>query len=165
MSTGDRRLTPSHGFSRARHLERRSARALTATVWVSADGLRVLSDLVRCQLPGQAEGEIGWQWLVSASRNGRDERPTDDDLRRVIDAFGMPAHDEDNHHPGVARHLWCPLDPEYRSACECKLTETLVVEPDGYEWSNDESDGCRGCELERTTGLPCTVHHLTEVDR
>lgn len=69
----------------------------------------------------------------------------------------MPAHDEDNHHPGVARHLFCPVEEQYRNACECKLTETLVVEPDGYEWSNDEAD-CRGCFLQRLNGLPCPIH-------
>lgn len=72
----------------------------------------------------------------------------------------MPAHDEDNHNPGIARALFCPVEPEYRHACECRITETLVVEPDGYEWSNDETKPCRGCELETLTGLPCTLHSL-----
>jgi hypothetical protein len=68
----------------------------------------------------------------------------------VIDAFAMPAFDEDNHHPGVARHLWCPVDPAYRSACECKVSEVVVVDG-AYEWTT-EADHCRGCDYERSHG-------------
>jgi hypothetical protein len=148
------RLAPVSGFSRLRSL--RVAPSLS--VWCSHDGIRVLSGLHDTVLPG-TDHEIGPQWLVSVSRSGRREvRPSDDDVRRVVEGFAMPAFDEDNHHPGVARHLFCPVAERHRSACECKLTERLVTEVDGYQWTTDDGSRCRGCEYEGLTGMPCTIH-------
>lgn len=142
---------------------------VVGTVWLSADGLIAISDLTEALLPG-ADGAAGPTWHVSVSRRGvastiiGGSRPSDDDLRRVIDAFEMPGFDEDNHFPGVARHLFCPVDERYRGACECKLTETLITEADGYVWSNDETAGCRGCHYKAVATLagdpapPCPLH-------
>lgn len=68
----------------------------------------------------------------------------------------MPAFDEDNHHPGIARHLWCPVDSAFRHVCECKVSEVVIVDGD-YEWTT-EADTCRGCEYERLTRMPCPLH-------
>jgi hypothetical protein len=155
----DGALVPTRGFSR------RAGALPGQTAWVSHDGLLVVSSREMAHLPGSGEPPlIGPQWLVSVSRRsgGVDARcrVTDDDVRRVVDAFAMPAFDEDNHHPGVARHLWCPIDPAYQQACECKLTE-LTVDDDGYIWTT-EADACRGCEFERLSGLPCTRHSTVD---
>jgi hypothetical protein len=143
-------LLPARGFSRSRMGPNEEV-ALRGARWVAADGIQVISSYVDAQLPGQPDGMTGPQWHLSVTvRDGRSlRRPTDIEMRRAIDAFGMPAWEEDNHHPGAARHLWCPRDERYRTACECKLTETVIVEADGYEWTNPTDGPCRGCEHER----------------
>lgn len=149
-------LLPIRGFSRRKiATPRRSA-------WVSHDGLIVISGLENADLPGSGNPPTpGPQWLISVSlpRPGSKERcnVTDEHLARVVDCFAMPAYDEDNHHPGIARHLWCPVDPAYQQACECKVTEISIVEPSGYTWTTEDG-ACRGCEYQQMFGLPCTVH-------
>lgn len=148
-------LVPVRGFSRWRafHLpEHHSA-------WLSADGLRVISSLDVATLPG-SDGLTGPTWVVSLSRqSGRDRRPTIEDVVRVADAFQMPAYDEDNHGPGISRTLFCPVDPRYRTACECKTDETLIVEADGYAWTTPTDGPCTGCYYETLFDLPCPIHH------
>lgn len=144
-------LIPVRGFSRH---PKRSIGARSA--WCSHDGLVVVSGRELAHLPGTHPPVPGDQWLVSVSRSP--DRASSDDAQRVVECFAMPAFDEDNHHPGIARHLWCPVDEQYRHACECKLTEELIVDDDGYEWTNDTSAPCRGCELGRLTGRPCPLH-------
>jgi hypothetical protein len=145
-------LVPVHGFSRDR---RPRAWPLAGSAWRSHDGLTVVSSLAEAFLPGSGEPPlVGPQWLVSVSRSP--ERSKAEDVLRVVDAFAMPAFDEDNHHPGIARHLWCPLEEQYRSACECKVSEVTIVDGD-YAWTT-EADSCRGCDLERLTGRPCPLH-------
>lgn len=154
-------LIPVSGFSRR---EARTA-APNQSVWRSHDGLLVISSCDVAPLPGSGEPPIdGPQWLVTVSRKPVVGGPrcsvTDEDLQRVVEGFAMPAFDEDNHHPGVARHLWCPIEEQYRSACECKLNEVTITEANGYQWTT-EDDHCRGCEYERDFGLPCTIHKAT----
>lgn len=148
-------LVPVAGFSRRRHAHELEG----SSSWVTHDGLVAISAIHVSYLPGTQDTKVGPQWLVSVSRPGGPRRcnVTDEDLARVVECFAMPAWDEDNHHPGVARHLWCPVDEQYRSACECKVTEVLV-DTDGYEWTTDRDGPCRGCEYEALTGMPCTVH-------
>lgn len=145
-------LVPERGFSAW------PAPVVDGTAFRSADGLVVCSSLSQAYLPG-TDHEVGPQWHVSTSAGSFSERrrPTDEELLRVIVAFSLPAFEEDNHHPGVARHLWCPVDPAFRGICECKLTEITIVEPDGYEWTT-EAEHCRGCEYERRFRKPCPVH-------
>lgn len=133
---------------------------LAISVWHAPDGMRVISSLCLAALPG-TQDQAGPTWHVSVSVLGR--RPTDAEFQAALAAFGMLEGDEDNHHPGVARHVFMPLDPAYRKVCECKTDETLVTEPDGYAWSNS-TEGCRGCEYEQIMlhrDLPhnrCPIH-------
>lgn len=118
----------------------------------------VISTLVDAELPGD-EGGIGPTWHVSISRLGK--RPKPRDLEHALRAFDLALAEEDNHHPGGARHFFLPVDPARRGLCECKATEQVIVEPDGYAWTNphDVAQGaCRGCELERMRGKPCPIH-------
>jgi len=92
-----------------------------------------LSTLDEMELP-DGSGRTGPTWLVSISRRGT-RRPTDEECRRVLSAFGLAGAAEDNHENGIARKFWMPVDPAERRACECKETEEQVVEPDGYTWS------------------------------
>lgn len=154
-------LMPTAGFSRANLHDPRTDGVGTA--WRTHDGLLVISTLADMFLPGTNDTKIGPTWHVSVSRRG--QRPTGHDLMRVIAAFEMPEWDEDNHHPGVARHLFCPVDPAYRTACECKITETLITDPaDGYRWTTDDQATCRGCQYEAMVGTltgkrsPCPLH-------
>lgn len=104
------------------------------------------------------------QWHVSVSVDGgARRRPTDQELMLVRRAFEMTDAEEDNHHPGNARHLWLPVDPARRVGCQCKDDEVVVVEADGYEWTNpaealERPDLCRACEISGLTGRPCPAH-------
>lgn len=117
--------------------------------------IRVISSLIVAELPdGKGNGP---QWHVSVSTGGK--RPLARHVERALRAFGMVGTEEDNHHPGVARHFFQPCDPAHRVDCQCKQDEVTVVEPDGYRWTNPhERADCRGCELQRTLGKPCTIH-------
>jgi hypothetical protein len=118
--------------------------------------LCVISGLEVAELPDGTG--TGPQWHVSVSRaNGR---PTDDDMRIVLRDFELVGAEEDNHHPGVARHFWMPVDPAHRVDCECKIEEETIVEPDGYRWTNPRAGegACRGCELELMVGQRCPIH-------
>lgn len=118
----------------------------------------VISTLDHAELPG-GDGVVGPQWHVSISRvsvSGQ-KRAGATQVRLALRAFGMVGAEEDNHHPGLARHFWLPVDPAYRGVCECKAEEVVVVEPDGYTWQNDPLS-CRGCEFHATHGHPCPIH-------
>lgn len=155
---------PVRGFSRIK-----KALPERQVAWVTHDGILVVSSIVNAELPGSGQPPlVGLTWHVSISRR-RDyavstpETPrctvTDSDLLRVVECFDLPAYDEDNHHPGIARHLFCPLDEQYRGACECKVNEQLIVEPGGYHWTTEPGE-CRGCRYERDFGLACTIHRV-----
>ena len=122
-----------------------------------------ISTLVEAELP-DGSGRRGPQWHISISRSGK--RPSAGDVRKALRSFGLVGAEEDNHHPGVARHFWRPVDPGARVDCECKTTEELIVEPDGYRWTNPTSESgepCRGCEHVVVTGQPCPIHAPAEV--
>ncbi len=129
---------------------------LSYSVW-SRGQIRVISALEMAELPDRSG--VGPQWHISVSR-GPKKRPRPTDVRAALRAFQMHGAEEDNHHPGVARHFWVPVDPAHRVDCECKEEEAVITEPDGYKWTNPrEGDGeCRGCELSRMTGAACSLH-------
>jgi hypothetical protein len=122
--------------------------------WVYS-GFTVTSQLAGMEAPDGSHDVIP-TWLMVVSRRGK--RATDDDVKRALRAFSMEEALEDNHHPGVGRAFFLPVDPGRRRDCECKLGEALVTDPDGYQWSNDTAGECRGCEYERTYGKPCPIH-------
>lgn len=152
-------LLPQRGFSR--YAGSLSARRMSG--WRTHDGIMAISGCHLAPLPG-TQDVIGPQWLVTVSLLDRPygspdgHRATQEQVRRVVEAFCMPAFDEDNHHPGVARHLWCPIDETARLACECKTSEQTVLEPDGYRWTTDVLQPCRGCYYEGLFGLSCPIH-------
>jgi hypothetical protein len=128
------------------------------SVW-RGRGMMLISALEQAEYP--TGGGTGPQWHVSVSmRSGR--RCSDADVAKALDAFGLVGAEEDNHHPGVARHFWMPLDPARRVDCECKDEEITIADPDGYRWTTPWSArDCRGCELQTLTGRPCPLHTLT----
>lgn len=130
------------------------AGAEQASAWRNGT-TQVISALVLADLPDGAG--VGLQWHISVSRLGT-KRPKPHDLRRALRAFAMQGAEEDNHHPGTARHFWVPVDEAHRVECQCKTDETVVVEQDGYTWTNPKSGPCRGCELQALTGKLCPLH-------
>lgn len=128
---------------------------LAASAWTRS-GARVISTLVLAELPDRSG--IGPQWHISVTHKGK--RPRDTDVRAMKRAFGMQSAEEDNHHPGMARNFFLPVDPKHRVDCECKEDEQVIVEPDGYTWTNPrEGEGpCRGCETQAAFGRPCPLH-------
>lgn len=127
---------------------------LSRSTWT--DGrLVVITDLILAEAP-DGSGDLIEQWHLSATHLGA--RCSDREMRRVRRDFGMRDAEEDNHHPGNARNLFLPVDPKRRVDCECKATETVVVEVDGYTWTNPTDARCRGCELEELIGKPCSLH-------
>lgn len=154
--------TPAGAWTRARLPADVQASLPTAVPW-SKGRLFVLSDMVEASLP-DGSGRVGPHWFVSVSVRGGRRRAADSELRLVRVAFGMPegAAEEDNHHPGIARHLWMPVAPAERRACSCKADETQMHERDGYTWSNTKTGGCRGCEYRAVFGRPCPIHSPKE---
>lgn len=128
--------------------------AIARSAWKSGS-IRVLSELIIAELP-DGSGLAGPQWLVSVSAN--QARPTDVVMKRVRRDFGIRDAEEDNHTPGFSRALFLCVDPAQRRLCECKITETVITEPDGYQWSNPTTGTCRGCIWSAVTGNPCTIH-------
>lgn len=136
--------------------------AISQSAWVSGP-LVAVSSLVSAELPDRSG--VGLQWHVSFSHSTR--RPTDKDLRRALRAFGMVGAEEDNHHPGRARHFWRPVDARHRVECECKTSEETITEPDGYRWTNPRAGAgaCRGCAIAPLMGRPCPVHSRAQEAR
>jgi hypothetical protein len=129
---------------------------LALSVW-RRRGVLVLSALELAELPTGAG--TGPQWHLSVSE--RRQRPSADTIRRVRRDFAMQRAEEDNHHPGIARHLWLPIEIRHRVDCECKTDEKVIVDPDGYTWTNPvdaDRQSCRGCEFERLLGKRCPIH-------
>lgn len=132
--------------------------------WAHAPtGTQVLSELAFAELP--KSGRTGPQWLISIVSKVTPEpaRPSAAQTKLALCAFGMLGAEEDNHHPGNARYFWLPLDPSERVECECKTDEDVIVEPDGYTWTNPKHGECRGCEneeIQAAVGLvrPCPIH-------
>lgn len=120
--------------------------------------LVAISSLSMAELPDGSQ-KTGPQWHVSISKIPM-LRPSDEECRRALRAFCMLGAEEDNHHPGVARQFWMPVDPASRVDCECKDAEDVIIEPDGYKWTNPKpgTEPCRGCEYSKTFGKPCPVH-------
>jgi hypothetical protein len=131
------------------------AQSVSVSAWQSGP-IRVISSLTRADAPDGSGPTM--QWHVSVSNNGK--RPKPHHLRRALRAFSLVGSEEDNHHPGNARHFWLPLDPSKRVDCECKTDEVVVVDPDGYKWTNPhEAAKCRGFEFAREPhGRPCPIH-------
>jgi hypothetical protein len=137
-----------------------------AELWFhEAAATQVLSCVEMAELP-RSHG-VGPQWHISIVDRHQNEpaRPSAAQVNLARCAFGMLLEaEEDNHHPGAARHFWLPVDPTERVDCECKTTEVVVTEPDGYRWTNPTDGPCRGCELERTMiragrpPRPCSIH-------
>lgn len=133
--------------------------ASVVSVWVNGD-LRVISAIEDAEYQdGQGTGP---QWHLSVSVNGLRRRARKHEVKQLLRDFGMEGAEEDNHHPGVARHFWVPLDPEHRVECQCKIDEETIVEPDRYAWTNPRhatEAKCRGCEFFHLTGRRCPIHH------
>lgn len=134
----------------------RTENTIGVSVWQSG-AVRVISELCNAELPG---GGVGPTWHMSVTRLGKRPRPRD--VEKALEAFDMLDAEEDNHHPGNARHFFLPVDPAARGICECKTTEDTIVDPDGYTWTNpkpSDPEGCRGCELVRLIGKgACPIH-------
>lgn len=133
-------------------------RTLGISAWMYGHVL-VVSALEVMRLPDGA-GE-GPQWHVSVSRRGR--RPEPRDVAKALRDFGMLGAEEDNHHPGNARHFFLVVDPAHRVDCECKTDETVVADADGYAWTNPVDGPCRGCEIAPLLRRPCPLHQQLEV--
>lgn len=117
--------------------------------------IAVISELANMEAP-DGDG-LTPQWLVSVTADGK--RPAQWQVDKVLEDFGMAGAEEDNHFPGKARGFFLVVDPTRRVDCQCKTDETVVVEPDGYTWSRDDSGKpCVGCELAARAGMRCPQH-------
>lgn len=131
-------------------------RPIVASAWRRGPVV-VISTLIDAELPG-GHG-IGRTWNASITRLKK--RPKPGDVHRFRLDFDMMEAEEDNHHPGNAKHFFLPVDPAFRGICECKADEVVHVEPDGYTWTNPrdtDPEPCRGCEAARLHRRPCPVH-------
>lgn len=156
-SDNERKPNKASGWRRASGFDPRTVFAgntLGCSAWIRR-GVMMVSALENAEAP-DGSGETIPQWHVSMSSEGP-KRCTDVEVRQALACVGMTGAEEDNHHPGVARHFWMPVDPKRRVECECKTTEVVVTEPDGYKYS-EKIGACAGCELEVATGKKCERH-------
>lgn len=130
-----------------------TSRSIAHSAWRSGPIL-VTSELAELELPDRSGIGLQWQIAISANR----KRPKPHHVRRALRAFGMQAAEQDNHHPGVAQHFFLVVDPAHRVDCECKTDEEIIIEPDGYRWTNPIEGECRGCTIAPLTGKPCPIH-------
>lgn len=89
-----------------------------------------------------ADGRTSFQYhfSIAGMGNGRPVRPTPDQYAFALAAF-LPSIDgnpvwweEDNHHPGNARHIFVPTFKRDQRPCFCKDNE-IITDPDGYTYS------------------------------
>jgi len=80
---------------------------LSFSCWQSGP-IRVISALEIAEYPDGVGS--GPQWHISITNAGK--RPKPHHVRRALRAFGMVGAEEDNHHPGNARHFWVPVEFE-----------------------------------------------------
>lgn len=114
------------------------------SAWIRR-GVTVISALELAEAPDGTKQTIPQHHISIGHADGR--RPTDIEVKQARACFGMSEAEEDNHSPGVARHLWLPCDPRRRVSCECKATEEVITESDGYTYSQERGT-CAGCELD-----------------
>lgn len=95
-------------------------------------GIRCLSavEIVEQNPPGS--GLMVPHYHVSATFTTPTSRRacTDQELELVREAFGLAGAEEDNHGPGIARHLWIACGREKEPECPCKQDEQRIVEGD-----------------------------------
>lgn len=131
------------------------------SIWMR-NGIVAMSTLELAEAP-DGKGDSIPQWHISFSRGG-EERCADREVNQALVCFGLVGAEEDNHHPGIARHFWMPLDPSRRVDCECKASEKTIVDADGYRWTTPVEGECHGCDYQRMMlreqGLdrPCPIH-------
>ena len=94
-------------------------------VWMHDEGIAVLSAVE--WVNGQ-DHDYRYEYHVSVSYR-RGVAP-DEIMERVRADFDMGGADEDNHSPGVVRHLWLWIDAEKQDPCACVQDEDQVQEGD-----------------------------------
>lgn len=99
----------------------------SAATWLHDSGIGVLSSVDVVDLEPPAAGIVAPHFHVSATfrdrGTGHRRACTDQELEQVRAAFGMGGADEDNHGPGIARHLWMLCGRDREPACPCKADE------------------------------------------
>lgn len=114
----------------------------TATVIWQCGPIRVLADtsIYRSEVDGSLNPQHHLSVTTVNPFTLRPERVSDVQFQEVIDAFVPDGAwwEEDNHHPGNARHIFIPLYASHQQKCPCK-DEEIVVEEDGYTYSYDGS--------------------------
>lgn len=107
-------------------------------------GVRVLSSAATHRSEVTHRVILTYHLSAVSIERGALARPSDVQLLSMLEAFAPRGADgelawweEDNHHPGNARHVFVPTGGSgERAACPCK-DEELVVESDGYTYSFD----------------------------
>lgn len=112
--------------------------------WLNPErGLQVLSAV---DVADDSEtGLVLPHWHVSVVRR----RPpawecttaSDEEVELVRAAFNIGGAEEDNHGPGVARHLWMVCGRKRQPDCACKQDEDRIVEGDRVRFETAESAG------------------------
>lgn len=81
-----------------------------------------------------------WHVSVATIEPGGGRRvSTDEEVERVRAAFDMGGADEDNHGPGIVRHLWLQVGKRVEEVCPCKQDEDRIVEGDRVRFEEVEA--------------------------
>ena len=132
------------GWRRIGRIPTPQPRMSSLIAWEHArEGVRVLSDTGMYESEHQPGRSHQYHISTVALGSATPQRPTPQQFAFVLAAF-LPAHpdggqvwwEEDNHHSGVARHVFVPTDPTEHLPCPCKH-EAVITEADGYSYSWD----------------------------
>lgn len=99
------------------------------------DGLQVLTAVESPE--GRPEFHVSVSALTGIPTHPR-RAPTDQEMEFVRGAFGMGGADEDNHGPGVCRHLWLDVGKSRQEPCACKQDEQRIVEGDRVRFEEEQ---------------------------
>ena len=103
----------------------------SARQWAHESGIGVLSAVEMVEQNPPGSGIVMPHYHVSATHQGGVPRAcTDQEMEEVRAAFDMGGAEEDNHGPGIARHLWIMVGRDREPECPCKQDEDRIVEGD-----------------------------------
>ncbi|RTL25812.1 MAG: hypothetical protein EKK55_08790 [Rhodocyclaceae bacterium] len=96
--------------------------------WMHDTGIGVLSSVDVAEVNPPKAGIVAPHFHVSATFRSNPPRAcTDQEMEVVRASFDMGGADEDNHGPGIARHLWMLCGRDREPACPCRADEQQVT--------------------------------------
>lgn len=139
MNTSLKRLPPSGKGWMLMAAGYRTPGGSVVDVWDHVSGLRCLSAVDWADQNPPGSGIVAPHYHVSATFQAPFPRScTDQEMEFVRGTFTLGTAEEDNHGPGIARHLWLLVGRDREPTCPCKADEKRTV--DGPRVRHDPED-------------------------